>query len=43
MDLINPQRFLIKGVKPQAKTYEQAENNNKNFLPSHDEMFQKIR
>jgi hypothetical protein len=35
MDLINPERFLIKGVKSQCKTYEQTKNEDKDFLFFH--------
>jgi hypothetical protein len=31
MNLVNPQRFLTKGVKPQGKPYEETKNEDYNF------------
>ena len=32
MNLVSPERFLIKGVKPQGKAYEETENKDQNFF-----------
>ena len=32
MDLINPQRFLIKSVKSQDKSHNHTKNEDRNFL-----------
>jgi len=35
MDLINPERFLVKGVESQGKADEKAKNDDKNFFSSY--------
>jgi hypothetical protein len=32
MDFIHPERFLIKSVKSQGKTYDKAQNHDKYFF-----------
>jgi hypothetical protein len=32
VDFVHPERFLIKGVKPQSKAYEETKNKDGNFF-----------